>query len=50
MAKILAIKNNDSIDEPIITALIHNIGKSLARKRRLEMCVSKGITIYDLEM
>lgn len=50
VAKILAEKNNVPVDEAVIAALLHDIGKSMTGKEMLELCSSKEVMMYDFEI
>lgn len=50
VAKILAEKNNVPVDEAVIAALLHDIGKSMTGKEMLEICANREVTMYDFEI
>lgn len=50
VAKMLAEKNNVPVDEAVIAALLHDIGKSITKRKMLEMCALRGITMYEFEI
>ncbi len=50
VAKILAEKNNVSVDEAVIAALLHDIGKSMTNQEMRELCASREVTMYDFEI
>lgn len=50
VAKILAEKNNVPVDEAVIAALLHDIGKSMNGKEMLEICANREVTMYDFEI
>lgn len=50
ISKILAKKWRVSENEVAISALLHDIGKHLNRRKMLEYCSMHGITMYDFEV
>ena len=50
IAKILAKEHKIPIDEAVIAALLHDIGKSLTKQQMLEMCIQRGVTVYEFEI
>ena len=50
IAKILAKEHKTPIDEAVIAALLHDIGKSLTKQQMLEMCIQRGVTVYEFEI
>lgn len=49
-SKILAKKWNVSVEDTVIAALLHDIGKSLTRSEMLAFVSMKGLPIYDFEV
>ena len=50
ISKILAEKHHVLVDEAIIAALLHDIGKSMVKSKMLELCAIKGVILYDFEI
>lgn len=50
ISKLLAKKWNVPVDDAVIAALLHDIGKSLTKKEMLNMCVQNNLTMYDFEI
>ena len=50
IAKILAQENNEIVEDAIIAALLHDIGKSMTQKEMLSLCTAKGTLMYDFEI
>lgn len=50
VSKFLAIKFGANVEDAIIVALLHDIGKYLSRHEMLQFCVQNNIEIYDFEL
>lgn len=50
VSKILAQKWNAPVEDAIIAALLHDIGKSMNSMEMLNLCMKNGLTIYDFEL
>ena len=50
MAKILAQKNDEVLEDTIIAALLHDIGKSMTQSELLSLCASNETLMYDFEI
>lgn len=49
-SKLLAQKWNAPVEDAIIAALLHDIGKSMSDKEMLSLCIRNGIALYDFEI
>ena len=50
IAKILAQKNNEAVEDAVIAALLHDIGKSMTQSELLSLCASNETLMYDFEI
>lgn len=50
VAKMLAEKNEVSVEDAVIASLLHDIGKSMTKKQILNLCASKEVIMYDFDI
>lgn len=50
LAKLLAEKTNENVEDAIIAALLHDIGKSMSQKEIFELCARNETIMYDFEI
>lgn len=50
VSKFLAKKFGVNVEDAIIVALLHDIGKHLSRREMLQFCMQNNIEVYDFEI